>query len=98
MDPENFILARIPHEECPWSSEQFGQVQAHFDGHRVIEGRAMFCELLDEPAFESAARWALRAIEQLEASRNPSGNGWYPSGLGDGWWYMTAAPRYLPQV
>lgn len=98
MDPENFTLARIPHDECPWSAEQFGQVQVHFDGSRVIEGIAMFCELLDHNTFEHGAQWALTAIEQLEASGNPVGNGWYPSGRGEGWWYMTGALRYLPEV
>lgn len=84
-------------EDHPWQPHQSGQIQVYLDDDE-IEFRAACRADLTRQQLERFREWAGIAFAQVLASRDPAGNGWFPSAEGEGWWYMTAGRVDLPYL
>lgn len=96
---ESFIIAAVPDEECrEWHPDQGGQIRARLDEGRVLNVVAIFRASLNDEGRRTFAEWVNLAVDQLEATGDPVGNGWYPSSE-QGWWHMVAVNHYddLPE-
>lgn len=99
-------LVDLPDVEIQFSDEIRDVLEPHQDGQLTIReapgGAFEFDAVVRSDAspedVEGFRQWAQVALAQLVESGDPAANGFYPSTVEKGRWYMTMANHQVPRL